>query len=141
MRTCVAFTLATVFLLPIVAPTGASAVDTAKVATGQMAALDDPREAGIRYGQALGMAAVCVNMQPTAKAEALARAFSGQDLETFRKQADAVLLSWKKLLQCGHTKDPNPCRLSHQMSCREAFKEIGTYGAVAPGLVELGSKP
>lgn len=99
--------------------------------------LSNPRDAGIRYGQAAGMAAVCLDMKPTEKAEALSNAFSGPELEKFKIQAETVLQSWKKTLTCAHKVDPNPCRLAHQMSCKEAFKEIGPTGTVAPGLVEL----
>lgn len=108
-----------------------------KSETNKVSDLTNPREAGIRYGQAAGMAAVCENMQPTQKAEALAVAFSGQDLQTFKVQAETVLQSWKKTLTCTHTNDPNPCRLAHQISCREGLKEIGPLGTVAPGLIEV----
>lgn len=108
-----------------------------KSEANKVADLMNPREAGIRYGQAAGMAAVCENMQPTQKADALASAFSGKDLETFKVQAETVLQSWKKTLTCTHTNDPNPCRLAHQISCREGLKEIGPVGSVAPGLVEV----
>lgn len=98
--------------------------------------LTNPRDAGIRYGQAAGMAAVCLDMRPTPKAESLAASFTGADLQKFKVQADTVLQSWKKTLACAHTADPNPCRLAHQMSCREGYEEIGPAGRVAPGLVE-----
>lgn len=108
-----------------------------KSETNKVADLSNPRDAGVRYGQAAGMSAVCENMQPTQKAEALASAFSGEDLETFKVQAESVLQSWKKTLTCTHTNDPNPCRLAHQISCREGLKEIGPAGTIAPGLVEV----
>jgi hypothetical protein len=99
--------------------------------------LSKPRDAGIRYGQAAGMAAVCLDMKPTQKAEALATSFTGSDLEKFKIQAETVLQSWKKTLTCANKADPNPCRLAHQMSCMEGYKEIGPGGTVAPGLVEM----
>jgi hypothetical protein len=99
--------------------------------------LTNPRDAGIRYGQAAGMAVVCLDMKPTAKAEALSGSFSGEDLEKFKVQAENVLNSWKKTLTCAHNSDPNPCRLAHQLSCKEGYKEIGPDGSVAPGLVEM----
>ncbi len=99
--------------------------------------LSNPRDAGIRYGQAAGMAAVCLDMKPTAKAEALSVTFTGENLEKFKVQAETVLKSWKKTLACAHTADPNPCRLAHQMSCKEGYKEIGPAGSIAPGLVEM----
>lgn len=103
--------------------------------------LANPRDAGIRYGQAAGMAVVCLNMKPTAKAEALSTSFTGADLEKFKVQAETVVQSWKKTLACAHTSDPNPCRLAHQMSCREGYKEIGPGGSVAPGLIEMTNAP
>jgi hypothetical protein len=116
------------------------AVQAADAAKPQAAASNDlsnPRDAGIRYGQAAGMAAVCIDMKPTAKAEALAGTFTGADLEKFKVQAETVLTSWKKMMACAHTSDPNPCRLAFQMSCREGYKEIGPGGSVAPGLVDM----
>ncbi len=112
------------------------AADAAKPQAAGYNDLANPRDAGIRYGQAAGMAAVCLDMKPTAKAEALAGSFTGADLEKFKVQADTVLASWKKTLACAHTSDPNPCRLAFQMSCREGYNEIGPSGSVAPGLVE-----
>ena len=114
----------------------ANAGDAAAAGVDQ-AVLKDARQAGIRYGQAAGVAAVCYNMQATAKAEGLVAAFSGPDLDTFKRQAETVLKSWKKTLTCAHTNDPNPCRLAHQMSCREAYREIGPNGTIVSGLVEL----
>ncbi|MGE5266571.1 MAG: hypothetical protein ACM3L9_04310 [Deltaproteobacteria bacterium] len=120
--------------IPAASMTQAAETDPKPPAFGD---LSNPRDAGIRYGQAAGMAAVCLDMKPTAKAEALSNAFTGADLEKFKVQAETVLQSWKKTLSCAHTADPNPCRLAHQMSCKEAFKEIGPSGSVAPGLVEM----
>jgi hypothetical protein len=142
----IARTLATLLIAAAaaLANQGASAYAAEPPAAGrpvQFGDLANPRDAGIRYGQAAGMAVVCLNMKPTAKAEALASSFTGADLETFKVQAETVVQSWKKTLTCAHTSDPNPCRLAHQMSCREAYKEIGPGGLVAPGLVELTTAP
>lgn len=122
--------------LTLATPTMA-ADDAATPQAAKFGDLSNPRDAGIRYGQAAGMAAVCLDMKPTPKAEALSTAFSGADLEKFNVQAETVLKSWKKTLACAHTADPNPCRLAHQMSCKEAYKEIGPAGSVAPGLIEM----
>ena len=118
------------------APPAASGTSAA-TSPGLAADLSKPRDAGIRYGQAAGMAVVCRNMKPTQRAESLAATFSGEDLETFKVQAENVDQSWKRTLTCAHPNDPNPCRLAHQMSCREAYKEIGPNGTIAPGLVEI----
>jgi hypothetical protein len=115
----------------------ARAGDPPKPQADKFGDLTNPRDAGIRYGQAAGMAAVCIDMKATAKAEALSATFAGEDLEKFKVQADNVLKSWKKTLGCTHTADPNPCRLAYQMSCREGYKEIGPAGSVAPGLIEM----
>lgn len=99
-----------------------------------------PRDAGIRYGQAAGVAAVCPDLRVTSRAESLGQAFTGKDLEAFNVQAEAVLSSWKKTLTCSHTMDPNPCRLANQMSCQQALQEIGPAGTVAPGLIEAAAQ-
>ncbi len=115
----------------------AIAGDTPSPQPAKFGDLTNPRDAGIRYGQAAGMASVCLDMKPTAKAEGLSATFTGEDLEKFKVQAETVLKSWKKTLACAHTADPNPCRLAHQMSCKEGYKEIGPAGSVVPGLVEM----
>ncbi len=122
-------------LLTLSAP--ALAGDAAAASPPAFGDMTNPRDAGIRYGQAAGMAAVCLDMKPTAKAEALSSTFTGEDLQKFNVQAETVLKSWKKTLACAHSADPNPCRLAHQMSCKEGYKEIGPSGTVAPGLVEM----
>ncbi|OYW54628.1 MAG: hypothetical protein B7Y80_06200 [Hyphomicrobium sp. 32-62-53] len=126
-------------LVAVIATAHAPAIaeDATAPSPAKFGDLTNPRDAGIRYGQAAGMAAVCLDMKPTSKAEALASAFTGADLEKFNVQAETVLKSWKKTLACAHTADPNPCRLAHQLSCKEAYKEIGPAGSVAPGLIEM----
>jgi hypothetical protein len=114
------------------APVAPAAAAIATPATAAVAA----REAGIRYGQAAGAAVVCENTHATQKAEELIKAFSGAELETFKLQADTVLAAWKKTMTCETSGGPNQCRLAHQISCGEAYKEIGPEGKVAPGLVE-----
>jgi hypothetical protein len=105
----------------------------AAVAAGPVLAA---REAGIRYGQAAGAAVVCEHTHATPKAENLIKTFSGDDLDAFKVQADTVLSAWKKTLTCEDSGGPNQCRLSHQISCGEAYKEIGPEGKVVPGLIE-----
>jgi hypothetical protein len=142
----IARTLATLFFAAVSAlanlwPPAFAADPAAAAPPAKYGDLANPRDAGIRYGQAAGMAVVCLNMKPTPKAEALSSTFSGADLEMFKVQAETVVQSWKKTLTCAHTSDPNPCRLAHQMSCREAYKEIGPGGSVAPGLIEITNAP
>ncbi len=133
----VARPLAVLFALAAFVSATPSSAETPTPQPAKFGDLTNPRDAGIRYGQAAGMAAVCLDMKPTAKAEALSAAFSGDDLEKFKVQAETVLKSWKKTLSCSHNADPNPCRLAHQMSCKEGYKEIGPEGSVAPGLIEM----
>ncbi len=137
IRTLSAVLAAAVFSLISLDDPSAAAGTSGAAKPAVAADLSKPRDAGIRYGQAAGMAVVCLNMKPTMKAESLAATFSGEDLETFKLQAENVVQSWKKTLSCAHNSDPNPCRLAHQMSCREAYKEIGPNGTIAPGLVEI----
>ncbi len=94
------------------------------------------RDAGIRYGQAGGAAAVCENTHTTAKAEQLIKGLTSGDLDAFKVQAETVLSAWKKTLTCEKTGDPNQCRLIHQISCKDAYREIGPEGAALPGLIE-----
>lgn len=138
-----AFVLTAGFLSCLALPTlPAGAADAVAAPTPVKAAdLANPRDAGIRYGQAAGMAVVCLDTKPTAKAEQLSSAFTGADLEAFKVQAETVVRSWKKTLACAHTSDPNPCRLAHQISCREGYREIGPDGTIAPGLVERAAAP
>lgn len=137
VRACLLLSAAMMVVLSGPAPSSFAAGSASTPEAKAFGDLTNPRDAGIRYGQAVGMAAVCIDMKPTQKAEALPGAFAGPDLEKFTVQADTVLRSWKKTLACAHTADPNPCRLAHQLSCREGYKEIGPGGIVVDGLVEM----
>ena len=79
---------------------------------------------------------MCENTSATEKAEGLIKTFSGPGLDAFKVQAENVLSAWKLTLTCEKTGDPNQCRLIHQISCKDAYREIGPDGAVLPGLIE-----
>ena len=104
----------------------------------QPAAALNAREAGARYGQALGVALVCYGLRTRSEAMAsLAAAYSGaSDREAFQSEADKVLKSWQEASSCQKAGGPNNCRLIHEWSCRDALLEIGPAGTKAPGLVE-----
>jgi hypothetical protein len=97
----------------------------------------EAREAGARYGQALGVALVCYGLKTTPAVERLAAAYPEADQDTFRAEAERVLAAWRASSTCQKSGGPNPCRLAHEWSCRDALREIGPDGTRLPGLVEL----
>lgn len=90
----------------------------------------------MRYGQALGVARACYGLRATDTASALAGAYQGAEAETFRAEAERVQASWQDALSCAKSGGPNECRLIYEMSCRDAYREIGPEGSQLPGLVE-----
>jgi hypothetical protein len=96
------------------------------------------REAGARYGQALGVALVCYGLKTRpAEMANLAAAHSSQgERAEFQEEADKVLKSWQDASSCKSAGGPNNCRLIHEWSCRDALLEIGPSGSKIPGLVE-----
>lgn len=97
------------------------------------------REAGARYGQAMGVALMCYGLEVTPAARDLQKSFSGRDLEEFNAEAEKILAAWREASSCKTAGGPNPCRLLHEWSCRDALKEIGPGGTAIPDLV--ASKP
>jgi hypothetical protein len=99
------------------------------------------REAGARYGQALGVALVCYGVRTRSEALAsLAATYSdASERENFQTEADKVLKSWQEASSCRKAGGPNECRLIHEWSCRDALLEIGPAGTKAPGLVEAAT--
>jgi hypothetical protein len=97
----------------------------------------DPREAGARYGQALGAAEVCYGSTVTDKARTLADAFSGADLDAFKAQAATVYDAWVKVKSCSNQFDPNQCKIIMDKSCLAAEAEIGSSGTAIAGLVDF----
>jgi hypothetical protein len=109
-------------------------------ATGARAGDPTPAEAGARYGQATSAAKICPGGVVTAKAEALAKSFTGADLETFKAEAAKVTAAWDKAFACNEIEPsgrPTQCRTIKVRSCREAWIEIGPEGRAIPGLLNL----
>ena len=104
----------------------------------QPAASLSAREAGARYGQALGVALVCYGLRTRPEVLASLRAAhkDASGREDFQAEADKVLKSWQEASSCQKAGGPNTCRLIHEWSCRDALLEIGPSGTKAPGLVE-----
>lgn len=97
----------------------------------------DPKEAGSRYGQALGAVEVCYGSTLTEKAKSLANTYSGSDLETFKAQAAKVYAAWTAIKGCRRQDDPNQCKIIMVKSCFAAEDEIGANGSAMAGLVEF----
>lgn len=95
------------------------------------------RDAGARYGQALGALEVCHGAKLTAAGDALRSAFAGVDNEVFKSQAAKVFDAWMIVKNCVNGRDPNQCKISMDKSCAAADAEIGKNGSAMPGLVEF----
>ncbi len=94
-----------------------------------------PREAGARYGQALGSEHICFGLLRTTDAVArLAEKYSGADRKAFKDEADKIFNAWRDA--CRQSGGPNQCRLVHEWNCRAALREIGPEGSALAGLVE-----
>jgi hypothetical protein len=107
---------------------------------GLVSAAETPmsvRDAGARYGQALGAVEICIGSKITSKASAMEAAYSGADLDAFKAQAAKVFDAWLKVKACAKQDDPNQCKIIMDKSCAAAESEIGAAGSVAPGLVEF----
>lgn len=128
--------LATVGLAAMFALTTAALAQSPAAAPADARPLT-PKDAGARYGQAVGASLVCPYIFLLPKSEALLKAYAGADLEAFTAQAQSVTLVWKKTLGCDAKADINRCRLLNEKSCSEAVKEIGVTGTVLPGLIEF----
>lgn len=96
-----------------------------------------PKEAGARYGQALGAGQLCRGYEVLPGAEELAATFKGDELTTFQEAAARVVEAWQRTTNCQD--GPNMCMRSHLASCYEAMREIGPEGISYPGLI--GSSP
>lgn len=94
------------------------------------------REAGVRYGQALGAVLVCYGLKATPGVEALRSAYGGGEAGLFKAEADKIVEAWQDAKGCRRSGGPNECRLSIEWSCQEALREIGPAGSRLPGLVE-----
>jgi hypothetical protein len=95
-----------------------------------------PREAGARYGQALGVALICYGLRTTPAIERLASQYQGDARTQFDSESEKIVASWRAASSCQKAGGPNACRLVHEWSCAAALREIGPEGTVLPGLVE-----
>lgn len=103
---------------------------------GHAQSLLPAKEAGARYGQALGAIEICIGSKLTAKAEELKSAYSDSNAETFTTEAAKVFQAWAAVKNCNRAKDPNQCKIIMDKSCTAAFTEIGPTGTAYPGLLE-----
>jgi hypothetical protein len=96
-----------------------------------------PKDAGARYGQALGAVEICIGSKVTEKASALNSVYSGAELEAFKAQAAKIYDAWIKVKNCVREDDPNQCKVIMDESCAAALSEIGPSGTALPGLLEM----
>jgi hypothetical protein len=94
------------------------------------------REAGARYGEAAGAALVCTRLKITPRVAELRARYEGDGLAEFDAQAAKVLQSWRATQTCEHANGPEDCKVTQQLSCKLAMKEIGPGGTVIEGLVD-----
>ena len=104
---------------------------------GDAAAPLTPKDAGLRYGQALGALEVCHGSKLTAKADGLSQSYSGAELEAFKAAAAGVFEAWNGVKNCVNAADPNQCKIIMDKSCLAAEAEIGATGKVIGGLVDF----
>jgi hypothetical protein len=107
---------------------------------GTAVALPEPalpaREAGARYGQALGVALICYGLRTTPAVDRLPSQYQGDARSQFDAESAKIVTSWRDASSCKKAGGPNACRLMHEWSCAAAFREIGPEGTALPGLVE-----
>lgn len=94
------------------------------------------KDAGARYGEAAGAALVCYGLRITPQVAELRGRYQGDALAEFDAQAGKILEAWRETLSCVHAEGPNDCKVSQQLSCRQALQEIGPAGSAVRGLVE-----
>ena len=95
------------------------------------------RDAGARYGQALGALEICHGSKITPAAKALGDRYTGPDQDVFKAQAAKVYDAWHKVKNCSNALDPNACKIIMDKSCAVAEGEIGASGTITPGLVDF----
>ena len=113
-------------------PDGAATAVAAAPATPLLA-----KEAGARYGQALGAVEICFGSKVTEKAKSLGAAYTGTEQVDFQAQSVKIYAAWAKVKACSDQLDPNKCKIIMDSSCLSAETEIGATGNVIPGLVEF----
>jgi hypothetical protein len=130
--------LSAAFLVGIVASGGAAAEPTAAALESARAAVSEltPRDAGGRYGQALGAIEVCIGTTITDKAAALPSIYEGADLDAFKAQSSKIYDAWIKVKPCANEAEPSQCKVIAEESCAGAIAEIGPSGTILPGLLD-----
>jgi len=93
-------------------------------------------DAGRRGGEAAGAAVVCDWLRITERAAALRSHYEGDALAEFDAEASRFLAAWQTAKTCRNSGGPNECRITLQLSCREALREFGPDGTALPGLLE-----
>ncbi|KAB2942782.1 MAG: hypothetical protein K8F92_20245 [Hyphomicrobium sp.] len=94
------------------------------------------KDAGAHYGEAAGAVLVCSGLRITPAVAELRARYQGADLAEFDAQAAKILGAWRDTLTCQHADSPSDCKLSQQLSCRQALQDIGPSGTKVRGLVE-----
>ena len=112
------------------------AAEPAATQTAQAATIT-ARDAGARYGQALGAVEVCYGSKITPKAHALSATYSAADQDAFKAQTAKIFDAWIKVKGCTDQVSPNKCKVIMDKSCLAAEAEIGVSGSAIPGLVEF----
>ncbi len=127
-----------VTLLAAAAPADAGAPATLQRAStqpGQTTRLS-PRDAGRRGGEAAGAVYACDWLRITQRAATLRSQYEGDALAEFDAEASRILAAWHTAKTCRNAGGPNECRITLQLSCQEALREIGPDGSALPGLLE-----
>lgn len=107
------------------------------IAGAQPPAPPSAKDAGARFGQALGVLEICHGSTLTGKAKSLGEAFTGADQVAFKAEAAKVYQAWNGVKACANQSDPNQCKIIMDKSCAAAEAEIGASGTAVPGLVEF----
>ena len=134
-----AFAAATLICATSVTATAEPSADALTSARAAVAGLT-PKDAGARYGQALGAVEICIGAKVTDRASALNSVYSGADLEAFKAQAAKIYDAWIKVKNCVRQDDPNQCKVIMDESCAAAIAEIGPAGTAIPGLLEAPAR-
>ena len=119
---------------------GVAAADPDKTAAASPPSALTPRDAGARYGQALGAIEICHGSKITDKADALLKSYAGADQDTFKAQAAKIFDAWARVKACVDQHDPNKCKIIMDTSCLSAEAEIGAKGSALPGLVDFAPR-
>lgn len=99
-----------------------------------------PKDAGARYGQAIGASLSCRGARLTPAAQRLEAAYAGAALEEFKSAAAKIAALWRTAMSCEKAREINACRLMMERNCAIAASEIGPRGAALPGLLHYPDK-